>query len=73
MLITPSATLVSLVLPFEGESSTAPLIIFLVGILYFAICMFLSSFLTVSQHVQHGLGQACLIIGLIVLPSMQVR
>ena len=38
MLIVPSATLVLLVLPFEGESSTAPLIVFLVGILYFVIC-----------------------------------
>ena len=38
MLIVPSTTLVSLVLPFEGESSTAPLTVFLAGILYFVIC-----------------------------------
>ena len=37
-LIVPSAMLVSLVLPFEGKSSTAPLIVFLVGIPYFVIC-----------------------------------
>ena len=38
MLIAPSATLVSLVLPFEGKSSTAHLAVFLAGILYFVIC-----------------------------------
>ena len=37
-LIPPSAIHVSVNLPFEGESSTAPLAIFLVGILYFVIC-----------------------------------
>ena len=37
-LIMPSATLVSVVLPFESESRTAPLIVFFVGILYFVIC-----------------------------------
>ena len=37
-LITPSATHVSVVLPFKGESSTAPLTVFLARILYFVIC-----------------------------------
>ena len=37
-LIAPSATHVLVVLPFKGESSTAPLTIFLARILYFVIC-----------------------------------
>ena len=37
-LIAPSARHVSVILPFEGESSTAPLIVFLACILYFVIC-----------------------------------
>ena len=35
--------------------------------------MFLSSFSNISQHTQHTLGQAQLVIGLVTLPSMQVR
>ena len=46
-LIAPSARHVSVVLPFEGVSSTAPLTIFLACILYFCH-LFLSSFSTVS-------------------------
>ena len=71
-LITPFATHISVILPFEGESSTAPLTVFLTCILYFCH-LFLSSFLTVSWHVWHGLGQACLIIGFIAPLSTQVR
>ena len=37
-LIAPSARHVSVVLPFEGESSTTPLTVFLACILYFVIC-----------------------------------
>ena len=37
-LIMLSATHVSVDLPFEGESSTAPLTVFLACILYFVIC-----------------------------------
>ena len=35
--IAPSTTHVSVILPFESKSSTTPLIIFLVGMLYFVI------------------------------------
>ena len=42
-LIAPSARHVSVVLPFEGESSTAPLTIFLACILYFVICFWVVS------------------------------
>ena len=38
MLIVPSTKHVSVVLPFKGESSTAPLTVFLASILYFVIC-----------------------------------
>ena len=38
MLIVPSTTHVSVVLPFEGKSSAAPLTVFLACILYFVIC-----------------------------------
>ena len=38
MLILPSATHVSVILSFEGESSTAPLTFFFASILYFVIC-----------------------------------
>ena len=38
VLIAPSATHVSVVLPFKGESSTTPLTVFLARILYFVIC-----------------------------------
>ena len=72
MLIVPSATHVSVVLPFKGESSTAPLTIFLACILYFCH-LFPSSFLTVSRHVRHGLGQACPVIGFIAPLGTQVR
>ena len=37
-LIVPSATHVSVIFPFKGESSTAPLTVFLACILYFVIC-----------------------------------
>ena len=37
-LIAPSARHVSVILPFKGESSTAPLTVFLARILYFVIC-----------------------------------
>ena len=37
-LIAPSATHVSVILPFKGKSSTAPLTVFLARILYFVIC-----------------------------------
>ena len=71
-LIAPSATHVSVVLPFEGESSTAPLTIFLACILYFCH-LFPSSFSTVSRHLRHDLGRARPIIGFIVLLGTQVR
>ena len=72
MLIAPSTTHISVVLPFKGKSSTAPLTVFLACILYFCH-LFLSSFSTVSQHVRHGLGQACLVIGFIAPLGTQVR
>ena len=72
MLIVPSATHVSVILPFEGKSSTTPLTVFLACILYFCH-LFLSSFSTVSQHVQRGLGWAHPIIGFIAPPGTQVR
>ena len=72
MLTAPSTTLVALILPFEGESSAVPLIVFLCW--YTVFChQFLSSFSTVSQHNQHALGQAHLVIGLIVPSGTQVR
>ena len=71
-LIVLSATHVSVNLPFEGKSSTAPLTVFLACILYFCH-LFSSSFLTLSQHVRHGLGRAHPVIGFIMPPSMQVR
>ena len=71
-LITLSATHVSVDLPFEGESSTAPLTVFLACILYFCH-LFPSSFSTVSRHVWRGLGRAHPIIGFIVPPGTQVR
>ena len=52
-LIVPSATHVSVVLPFEGESSTAPLTVFLARILYFVIC-----FQVVSRPSADTLGVA---------------
>ena len=71
-LIAPSKTHVSVVLPFEGKSSTAPLTIFLCW--YTIFChMFLNSFLTIGWHVWCGLGQAHLTIGLIAPPGMQVK
>ena len=72
MLIAPSATHVSVVLPFEGESSTAPLTVFLACILYFCH-LFLSSFSTISQHVRRSLGWARLVIGFIAPLGTQVR
>ena len=55
MLIALSATHVSVIFPFKGESSTAPLIIFLH--LYIVFChMFLVNFLNISQCTQHALG-----------------
>ena len=71
-LIAPSATHVSVVLPFKGESSTASLTVFLACILYFCH-LFPSSFSTVSQHLRHNLGRAHLIIGFIALLGAQVR
>ena len=71
-LIAPSTTHVSVILPFEGESSTAPLTIFLACILYFCY-LFLSSFSTVSRHLQRDLGWARLVIGFIAPLSTQVR
>ena len=71
-LIAPSTTHVSVVLPFEGESSTAPLTVFLACILYFCH-LFPSSFSTVSQHVQRSLGRAHPVIGFIAPPGTQVR
>ena len=71
-LITLSATHVSVDLPFEGESHTAPLTIFLACILYFCH-LFLSSFSIVSRHIRRSLGRARPIIGFIVLLSTQVR
>ena len=71
-LITPSARHVSVVLPFEGESSTAPLTIFLACILYFCH-LFPSSFSTVSRHLQRDLGRARLVIGFIAPLGTQVR
>ena len=56
-LIVLSATHVSVDLPFEGESSTTPLTVFLACILYFCH-LFPSSFSTVSRHVRRSLGQA---------------
>ena len=72
MLIAPSARHVSVVLPFEGESSTAPLTVFLACILYFCH-LFLSSFSTVSRHLRRDLGRARLIIGFITPLGTQVR
>ena len=72
MLIAPSATHVSVILPFKGESSTTPLTVFLACILYFCH-LFPRSFSTVSQHIRRGLGRACLIIGFIVPLGTQVR
>ena len=71
-LITLSATHVSVDLPFEGKSSTAPLTVFLACILYFCH-LFSSSFSTFSQHVRRGLRRAQPVIGFIVLPGTQVR
>ena len=71
-LIAPSARHVSVVLPFEGKSSTAPLTVFLACILYFCH-LFPSSFSTVSRHLRRDLGRACLVIGFIVLLGTQVR
>ena len=71
-LIVLSATHVSVDLPFEGKSSTAPLTVFLACILYFCH-LFSSSFSTVSRHVRRGLGWAHPIIGFITLPGTQVR
>ena len=48
MLIVPSATHVSVVLSFKGESSTTPLTVFLACILYFCH-MFPRSFSTVGR------------------------
>ena len=72
MLIMPSTTHVSVILPFEGKSSTAPLAIFLACILYFCH-LFPSSFSTVSRHVRRGLGWARPVIGFIAPLSTQVR
>ena len=71
-LIVPSTTHVSVVLPFEGESSTAPLTIFLACILYFCH-LFPSSISTVSRHLRRDLGRARPIIGFIVPLGTQVR
>ena len=71
-LFAPSATHVSVVLPFEGESSTAPLTVFLACILYFCH-LFPSSFSTVSQHLRRDLGRARLVIGFIAPLGTQVR
>ena len=71
-LIVPSATHVSVILPFEGESSTAPLTVFLACILYFCY-LFLSSFSTVSRHLWRDLGRARLVIGFIAPLGTQVR
>ena len=58
MLIAPSATLVSLILPFKGESSTAPLTVFLAGILYFVICFQVVSRLSANMF---GMAQGKLV------------
>ena len=71
-LIAPSATHVSVVLPFKGESSTAPLTVFLACILYFCH-LFPSSFSTISWHLRRNLGWACPVIGSIALLGTQVR
>ena len=71
-LISPSTTCVSVVLPFEGESSTAPLTVFLACILYFCH-LFPSSFSTVSQHLRRNLGRAHPVIGFIMPLGTQVR
>ena len=47
-LIAPSATHVSVVLPFKGKSSTAPLAVFLACILYFVICFWVVSRLSAN-------------------------
>ena len=72
MLIAPSTRHVSVVLPFEGKSSTTPLTVFLACILYFCH-LFPSSFSTVSQHLRCDLGRARLIIGFIAPLGTQVR
>ena len=72
MLIAPSTTHVSVILPFKGESSTVPLIIFPCS--YIVCChMFPNSLSNVSQHTQCALGQAQPVIGLIMPPGTQVR
>ena len=71
-LIAPSTRHVSVVLPFEGESSTAPLTVFLACILYFCH-LFPSSFSTDSWHLWRDLGWARLVIGFIAPLSTQVR
>ena len=71
-LITPSTRHVSVVLPFEGESSTAPLTVFLACILYFCH-LFPSSFSTISRYLRCDLGRARLVIGFIVPLGTQVR
>ena len=67
----PPARHVSVVLPFEGESRTAPLTVFLACILYFCH-LFPSSFSTVSRHLRRDLGRARLIIGFIAPLGTQV-
>ena len=71
-LIAPSATHVSVVLPFKGESSTTPLTVFLACILYFCH-LFPSSFSTISRHVRRSLGRARPVIGFIAPLGTQVR
>ena len=67
-----SATHVSVDLPFEGESRTAPLTVFLARILYFCH-LFLSSLSIISRHIRRGLGRARPVIGFIAPPGTQVR
>ena len=72
MLIAPSARHVSVVLPFEGESSTASLTVFLACILYFCH-LFPSSFSTVSRNLRCDLERARLVMGFIAPLGTQVR
>ena len=71
-LIALSTTHVSVNLPSEGESRTAPLTVFLACILYFCH-LFPSSFSIVSRHLRRGLWRARPVIGFIAPPGTQVR
>ena len=72
MLIAPSTMPVSVIFPFKGKSSISPLIISPCS--YIVFChMIPNSFSNISQHTRCTLGWAQLVIGLIMLPGMQVR